>query len=147
MDIYYKRNGQCFNLRVAAIIKKDEKILLKKDFEDYYTLPGGRVRFGETTERAIKRIIFEQFNRSISINRLISINENFFTYSEDDYHEVLFIYLCDLKNDDGDLEVENDPINLHAVSVNDLLQINLQPRFLIEELKRLPLTISHTVNQ
>lgn len=146
MDIYFKRDDQCFNLRVSAVIKRDNKIILKKDVSAYYTLPGGRVRFGETTERAIKRIIFEEFNWKINIVRLISINENFFSYSEDDYHEVLFIYLCELI-DDEEAMTDNPPSKIHFVSISDLLQINLQPRFLIEELKRLPLTISHTINK
>lgn len=144
MEIYFKRNDQCFNLRVVAIIKRDDKVLFKKDLDHFYTLPGGRVRFGETTERAIKRILYENFNLRVTINRLVSINENFFSYSDDDYHEVLFVYHCDLREDSIDEPLYS---NLHSVSVHDLFQINIQPRFLIEELKRLPLNISHTVNK
>ncbi|HEY8436157.1 MAG TPA: NUDIX domain-containing protein [Haloplasmataceae bacterium] len=144
MEIYYKRYNQCFNLRVAAVIKKDDKIIFKKHLDNYYTLPGGRVRFGETTEAAIKRIIYEDFGLNIKINRLLSINENFFSHGDDDYHEVLFIYHCELTEDPASEGLE---AALHSVPVEDLLRFNIKPRFLIEELKRLPLTISHTVNK
>ena len=42
MYINFKHDNKCFNLRVASVINKDDKILLTKD-DKFTTLPGGRV--------------------------------------------------------------------------------------------------------
>lgn len=143
MDIYFKRADQCFNLRVAGVIKKEDKILLLKEGE-HYTLPGGRVQFGETTERALQRMIYDELGFHLKIKRLLSINEHFFTYGNDDYHEVLFIYLGEYDERWSELLKENN--NYQVVAMNDLFKFNLKPEFLIQELKQLPPTINHHVN-
>jgi len=145
MDIYFRHNQKCFNFRVAAIIRSDDKILLSK-FNDVFTLPGGRVKFGETTEKAIQRKIFEELNLKVKISRLSSINENFFEYGPDEYHEVLFIYLCDIDEIDDDKVVKSSE-EYHFVPFTELVHLNLKPGFLLEELKKLPLKISHNVNK
>lgn len=146
MEIYFKRGNQSFNFRVAAIIKKDNQILVSK-FNDTYTLPGGRVRFGETTEKGLQRAIFSELGVIVSIQRLISINENFFTYGEDDYHEVLFTYLCDIEEDIDTDKVSNEKESYHFMKLQDLLKANLKPAFLINDLKQLPHSIHHNVNK
>lgn len=146
MDVYFRHDQKCFNFRVAGIIKKDHQVLLSK-FNDFYTLPGGRVKFGETTEQAIKRKIVEEIGIKVNINKLLSINENFFEYGEDDYHEVLFVYLCEAQNS-ADMD-ENEIIKDKFIykSINDLVNLNLKPEFLLEELKKLPERISHNINR
>ena len=52
MDISFKVESQKFNYRVCAIIASDEKILTVYHHtpSPYYSLPGGRVKMGETAE-------------------------------------------------------------------------------------------------
>ena len=47
------------NIRVGAIIMKDEKLLMiVNDREDYIYFVDGRVKFGETAEEAVTREVF-----------------------------------------------------------------------------------------
>lgn len=146
VDIYFRRDHKVFNFRVAAIIKKDNKVLISK-FNDYYTLPGGRVQFGETTETALRRELFEELNIQIKIERLISINENFFNYGNDLYHEVLFTYLCEVSEEIDLSEISHEHESYHFMHLHDLLKTNLKPEFLLDDLKQLPLHIHHNVNK
>jgi ADP-ribose pyrophosphatase YjhB (NUDIX family) len=147
MDIYFRHDHKCFNFRVAAIIKLDDNRILMSRFNEIYTLPGGRVRFGETTEKALKREIRATLGLEIKIDRLVSINENFFDYGSDEYHEVLFIYLCDLTAPiQEDIISENDEI-YQFISINELINLKIKPEFLLEELKKLPIRITHNVNK
>jgi ADP-ribose pyrophosphatase YjhB (NUDIX family) len=149
MDIYFRHDQKCFNFRVAGVIRKDDKVLLS-NFGDFYTLPGGRVKFGEHTELAIKREILEELHMNVKVTKLLSINENFFDYGEDEYHEVLFVYLCEI-DDDIDLnsinKIKTDKEQFKFVNYKDLFNYNLKPEFLLTELKKLPKSISHNVNK
>lgn len=45
MDLTFKVEETCFNYRVGAICKQDNKILiLQNKGEDYWYVPGGRVK-------------------------------------------------------------------------------------------------------
>ncbi len=149
MYINFKHDHKCFNFRVASVIKKGDKILLTSD-ENYYTLPGGRVLFGETTEKALKRAVLEELNVHIKISKLLSINENFFDYGDDEYHELLLVYLCELEE-----EVEIDDINnrqvhkrkYYFIPFKDILNLNFKPEFLLSDLKNVSKEITHNVNK
>lgn len=67
------------NLRVGAIIVKENKILMvKNNKHDYYYSVGGRIKFGETAEEAIIREVYEETGTYLTINRLTCIHENYF---------------------------------------------------------------------
>lgn len=139
MDIYFRHENKCFNFRVSAVINKESKILLSH-INDTYTLPGGRVKFGETTEKAIKRAILEEFNVKAEVIKLLSINENFFEYGDDDYHELLFVYSCEINEEIDINEVNNNELMddiYEFVSINEIMNLNLKPEFLLTELKKL----------
>ncbi len=149
MDINFKHEHKCFNFRVASVIKKDDMILLTNE-NQYHTLPGGRVRFGETTETTVKRAILEELNVHVSISKLLSINENFFDYGDDEYHELLFVYLCEI---DTDIDIETinayPPSKGHFkfISFKELLNINFKPEFLLSDLDKLSNQITHNINK
>ena len=142
MDIYFRHDRKCFNFRVSAVIKNDNRILLSH-YNNVYTLPGGRVHFGETTEQSIKRIIQNELNVNVKIIKLLSINENFFEYGDDDYHELLFVYLCELEP--SIQEDLNDQYNFFTVA--EMIDLNIKPEFLLTELKKLSGNISHYINK
>ena len=67
------------NIRVGAIIIKDDKILMVKNIhDDYYYSVGGRIQFGETAEQAIKREVQEELGFELEIDRLGFIKEAYF---------------------------------------------------------------------
>lgn len=67
------------NIRVGAIIRKDEKFLMVENpAVDYYYSVGGRIQFGETAEQAVIREVEEETGVKMEIDRLGFIHENFF---------------------------------------------------------------------
>lgn len=66
-------------IRVGAIIKKGEKFLMVgNDRSDYLYSVGGRIKFGETAEKAVKREVFEETGTMMEVERLGFIHENYF---------------------------------------------------------------------
>ncbi len=101
MDINFKEEGYTFNLRVAALIRKGNKILVEKnDQVDYYGLIGGRCKLGEDSISAIKREIKEETSEETEYLRSVGIIENFFIsrYTNSPYHEILIIHELKFKN-------------------------------------------------
>ena len=89
-----------FNFRVAGMFINGNKILLQKCKKDnYYSLIGGRVKYGETTFEALKREIEEELGIKISKRntKLTNVSENFFNYEGKRFHELLFIYKINSK--------------------------------------------------
>ena len=83
MDINFKWEDYTFNLRVAALIRYENKILVEQNTDvDYYGLVGGRCKLGEDSITAIKREIKEETGEDTEYIRSVGIIENFFTSNE-----------------------------------------------------------------
>ena len=68
-----------FNLRVGAIILKDGKVLMVGNSAvDYVYSVGGRVRFGESLEDAVRREVLEETGAALEVERLGFVQEDFF---------------------------------------------------------------------
>ena len=92
-DISVKVGNHVLNYRVSAIFRNGDKILLHHDLNSvHYTLPGGRVKEGETTAEAIKREVTEEMGQNIKIIKPVSFMENLFTMDGKKYHEILLTY-------------------------------------------------------
>ncbi|HBH96064.1 MAG TPA: NUDIX hydrolase [Ruminococcaceae bacterium] len=94
MDMTFKTSEGVFNYRVDALILNGTKILMAHDkrFEQYYTI-GGRVHFGETSEQAMLREVFEETGVRAEIDRLAFIHEGFFAIDGTAYQELALCYL------------------------------------------------------
>lgn len=67
------------NVRVGAIILKNGNFLMVGNTRcDYLYSVGGRIKFGETAEEAIKREVYEETGVEMEIDRLGFIHENYF---------------------------------------------------------------------
>lgn len=83
---------------VDLLIKKDIKILLTKrdiePFKGYWHTPGGRIKFRETIEDAIKRIAKTEINcNEIKIGKLLGIVELLDEYQlENPRHSITMFY-------------------------------------------------------
>ncbi|MBP5159622.1 MAG: NUDIX domain-containing protein [Lachnospiraceae bacterium] len=72
------------NLRVGAIILKNGKILMVgNDRVEYLYSVGGRIKFGETSEEAVVREVFEETGDKMEVDRLGFIHEEFLRWIED----------------------------------------------------------------
>lgn len=78
-DLCVKMQDGILNIRVGAIIIKDGKFLMVENdrFDHMYSV-GGRLKFGETTEEAVVREVYEETGVKMEIDRLGFIHENFF---------------------------------------------------------------------
>ena len=78
-DLCVKMEDGMLNIRVGAIIMKNDKFLMvENDRFDYLYSVGGRIKFGETAEEAVVREVFEETGVEMEIDRLGFIHENFF---------------------------------------------------------------------
>lgn len=67
------------NVRVGAIIMKDNKILMVGNEKvDYLYSVGGRVKMGESAEEAVMREVYEETGVRMEVESLGFVHENFF---------------------------------------------------------------------
>ena len=79
-DISWSGPGQAFNLRVAAIITCRGRLLLCRVGElGHWFLPGGRVRFGESSAAALARELSEELGLELTAGELALVVENIYT--------------------------------------------------------------------
>lgn len=78
-DITLKCDDGYINIRVGAIILKDNKFLMTGNKrEDYLYSVGGRIKFGETAKEAVIREVFEETGVNMEVDRLGFVHENCF---------------------------------------------------------------------
>ncbi len=84
-------------IRVAGIIPMEngfafmhrKGVIKRKDFQEYYTFPGGGLEEGETPEEGVIREIKEEFGIMVKI-----VKKLYETYSEK-FHQKEIFYLCE----------------------------------------------------
>jgi ADP-ribose pyrophosphatase YjhB (NUDIX family) len=91
-DISWNDPAGSFNLRVAAILTRGEQILLCTEAGlGYWYLPGGRVRFGESTDAALARELAEELGHEFPAGELALVVENMYAETGLE-HEIGFYY-------------------------------------------------------
>ena len=153
MDIQFKNDRQIFNCRSVGICIKQNKILLSKaKGDDYWTFLGGKPLFNETTENAVIRKYQEETGFTLQVNRLLSVTENFFEMNGSQWHEFIFFYLLEDKNDFIKVSEIGQPIldNKNAVyqwfDIDDFMNMDIRPSCAKNIVKDMPQQIIHLVN-
>ena len=114
MDITIDVEDYKLNVRSACIIKHNNKILVHKNINsDHYCLIGGRVAIGENSEQTIKREVKEEIGKEIEIKGYIGTIENFFEMKGSKYHEYMFIYQAEFK-EEKDKKIETELRNVEG---------------------------------
>ncbi|MBR6690664.1 MAG: (deoxy)nucleoside triphosphate pyrophosphohydrolase [Bacilli bacterium] len=109
---------------VAALIKKDNKVLIaKRATGNEYVLgkwefPGGKVEVGETEEQAIEREIKEEFDMDIKCKKFIA--NNICEYP----NRIIDLRLYECEYLSGDFKL-NDHFEYAWVEINNLLDYDL----------------------
>jgi 8-oxo-dGTP pyrophosphatase MutT (NUDIX family) len=111
----------------------------------FYIPVGGGIEFGEHSSEAAKREVMEEIGEEIINLRLMNIMENIFTYNGINEHEIVFIYIADLKNKDAyhslvaNKNNNGESIKLTWASVEDLKikSINVYPFQLLKLLEKI----------
>ena len=119
MDLSVVLNNQKLNIRACAIIIHDNKLLVHNNVnESHVALVGGRVEIGESSEQTIRREIMEEMGKEIEILEYVSTIENFFEADDMPYHEIMFVYRVDFKNEEDKKIIET----IHNVEGEDELR-------------------------
>lgn len=94
MDIGYKSEKGNFSLRAAAIIIENNCLLLAKSdkYDCFYTVGGG-IQQNETSDNAVLRECYEETGYHFEIDRMVFVQERFYTMNNVQHHEVVFFYL------------------------------------------------------
>lgn len=150
MDITIKQSQRNFTLRAAALIIDSGRLLaVKSDGYDAYYTVGGKVRIGESTAEAVVREAFEETGYRFEIERLLFINEGFFSVGDCAHHEVCFSYLMKPNStiicggENTDLQTEH----LVWLPIRDLPRLPLVPVFLRTALQNLPEQPIHLISK
>ena len=120
-------------LTVDGIVLKDGKILLIKrknqPFGNMWALPGGFVDYGEKTENAVIREMFEETGLKTEINHLVGV------YSDPNRdprgHTVSVVYLLDVCN--GELNGGDDALEAKFFDLNNLPDLSFDHEYIIKD--------------
>lgn len=141
------------NIRVGAIILKNGKFLMagNESAKHLYSV-GGRIKFGETAEKAVVREVFEETGVKMEIDRLGFIHENYF-YGDSStnrgklIYEISFFFYMKVPNDfepiGESFTSDNYKERFTWVSFDD--EVKMYPEFLKTELKNPCYSVKHFV--
>ncbi|MEX2436246.1 MAG: NUDIX domain-containing protein [Balneolaceae bacterium] len=129
-------------VRVSALILQKNHLLVVKQntpsrAEHIWLPPGGGLDFGETTEEALRREVFEETSIEIKNGRIRYIHE----FIEPPYHAVELYFLVEsftgtpTLGSDPELSFDHQQLTeVKFVPVPELMSMNLYPEFLKEAL-------------
>lgn len=146
-----------FNHRAAGILIQEAAILLEYyEKEDYWVLPGGRVKVGEDSKIGVEREWLEELGLEVNGTRLIALIENFFVHhrtgSQRHFHEISMYYQLESSTKipfqigQKFHGAENDKLNYSWVPLTELVNLNFRPEILTNYLVNLPECPVHLIN-
>ncbi len=92
-DLLFKTDDFIFSYRVAAILKRDGKVLLQREAgTDEYSFPGGHVTYGETNAETLVREFLEETGAHIRVGNLVWVGEIFFSWGALPCHQICLFY-------------------------------------------------------
>lgn len=112
---------------VKALIKNQQKYLMieqKVGHRLVFDIPGGKIRYGETPEQALRRELIEEINSDVEIIKVVGA---WWFFRKDNQDQVVCLtYLCKLKDDDLNIGVNPSPSEKITrrfwVSKNELME-------------------------
>lgn len=144
MDLTVKIEDYKLNVRAAAMIIHNNKVLLHNNEEDKHCcLPGGRIAIGESSKQTVEREAEEELGKKIEATDYLATVENFFVNSDGwKFHELMFIYRAEFI-DEADKKIEHTLKNIEGhnylhydwVDIDKIDEVNLQPKVLKEIIK------------
>lgn len=127
------------NIRVGAIIKQHNKILIEKNNnENFSVIPGGRIKTLENSKDSLLREINEELGINLSNEtfELTAIIENFFSFNRKQYHELYFVYKVELTKkynlQDGMINLDSKDSKYYFLNPEDFQKENILPTVLKE---------------
>lgn len=94
-----------FQVRASALVRSEEHVLLHRTCGDsFWTLPGGRVEFGEDSAATVVRELREELGVQTRCLGLAFVTETFFGHLGEEFHEVGFILFAELAQDSAQID-------------------------------------------
>ncbi|MBR6649852.1 MAG: NUDIX domain-containing protein [Clostridia bacterium] len=153
-DILFDTDDYRFGIRTVGVTVRDGKILVQREMDgNEYALPGGTVKFGETTVETLIREYYEEIGSDIIIKKLLWTEESFWEYNGKKQHGIAFYYLIDLLDDaifqrsEFVSQKDNCNVVLGWMPVNDLENIIIYPEFVKEEIHRINEPTKHFISK
>lgn len=152
----FDQGNHRFNYRVAGVAIVDGKVLIHRaENEPFWSLPGGRGEFFELSKNTLAREMMEELKVPVDVGRLLWIAENFYDNLTRRYHELAWYYHMTLPDSIGPSErpepfLGDDngvPVEFRWHPIDQLHNLIVQPRFLIEGLRKLPQTVQHVIEE
>lgn len=145
-DINVNIEDYLLNIRAVAVIKKNNKVLFQKRKQDeFWALPGGKIRVGEKGEETICRELKEELDiNKFNVLNCNSVSEYFFTFNEIKFHQYIFSYIVDVDQEEWILEKEefdgvekNENLIFKWFDLNSINEVPIKPDFLKDQLNNL----------
>ena len=149
MDARYTNSEGNFSLRSAAlVIERDRVLLAKSDVHDCFYTMGGCIEQNEASNNAVLRECLEETGYHFEIDRLVFVQERFYTAENMPHHEITFFYLMKKNNFELHSGVHTDQNNEHLywIPIEELETMNIAPAFLRKELKCIPTKVTHIIS-
>ncbi len=154
-DLCVKTEGGILNIRVGAIIMKDDKFLMVENERDEHMYSvGGRIKFGETAEEAVVREVFEETGVKMEVDRLAFVHENFFhgdtlVKKGNIVHEISFFFYMKVPEDFEPvcMSFTEDDVKEHLVWIKADHPKKYYPEFFKTELKNPSAGVKHFVTR
>lgn len=123
----------------GVVLNKDKVLLIKrkiKPFKGFWTIPGGHIDFGETSQESLIREIKEETNIDVEVEQLIKIYDN---PKRDPWGHIISIaYLCKPINANTVFEENEEVESLYWCSINALPEnIGFDHRIMINDAIRM----------
>ncbi len=126
-----------------AILVKDNEILLNRcssRLGQYYALPGGGQREGETLQEALVREVLEETGLRVRPERLCGVYEHITTGREDgNGHKIYFVFVCTPEGKGREKPTERDAFQLGSqwVKLEDIPHTRLFPQAIRDNVLRM----------
>ena len=143
------------DLRAAAVLVKDNKILVQRDKDgNEYALPGGHVKIGETLEAGLIRETMEEMGVQIECKKLLWSEECFWEWNGRQAHNISFYYLIEVCNgfeipDTGEFVSQKDNCNVVIgwMPIDQIQNVTIYPEFIKKEIDHLDGPMKHFVSK
>jgi len=150
--LFRTEEGTC-DFRCAAVIIRNGKVLLQRDGNEYAMI-GGHVQVGETGEQAVVREFEEELGVKIRCQRMIWVEESFWSWKGKQNHTLSFYYLAE-PCDENSLPAEgqfihqkdNPQIEIGWKEIDSLHELTVYPAFVKQEIQQLSPGIRHFVSR
>ena len=130
-----RRDGR-FQVRAAALVRSEGHVLLHRtEGDDFWTLPGGRVEFGEDSAATVVRELKEELGVLAHCVGLAFITETFFEHQDEKFHEVGFVLFAELSQ--GAVQLDKS-VSHSGIEADRALEFRWFPESKLSELQVFP---------